>query len=287
MTDNAVTHKQLGSRGRNQLGLLGRRSVQGGPDRHRAAHGHDLRPHLAGQPAVQADPLAGPQWRELLHRQAQQVAQRAGVRSVEGGAPAAAPTRMSATTWLPQIGASAARSWPRRTTSRQIRLSVPACGSFKIEGRPWLPAGTPAGAVRLPLPAIVLFGLFFALPIGYTGYRSLHSPQVRGLGLGRGAREEVWVGLDNYAGALADPELLAGAGRVLRYGAMLGLALLFALLLDLPSVSPGYFLLDAAGWSGPDLLRGDGLFLVLTNISVWGGTGVNVVVIYTALRAFP
>jgi multiple sugar transport system permease protein len=174
-------------------------------------------------------------------------------------------------------------------------------------------------------PAIILFGLFFALPIGYAVYLSLHSLQVRGLGLGRNARAEVWVGLDNYTAALTDPELLAGAGRVLRYGAMLvpamlGLALLFALLLDLPrtrfrafsrlaiflpyavpgiiatllwgflylpSVSPGYFLLDAAGWSGPDLLQGDGLFLALTNIAVWGGTGFNMIVIYTALRAIP
>ncbi|MGW4215302.1 carbohydrate ABC transporter permease [Lentzea sp. NPDC004789] len=174
-------------------------------------------------------------------------------------------------------------------------------------------------------PAIILFGLFFALPIGYAVYLSLHTVQVKGLGLGRGAREEVWAGLGNYADALADPELLAGAGRVLRYGAMLvptmlGLALLFALLLDvprtrlrafsrlaiflpyavpgivasllwgflyLPSVSPGYFLLHAAGWNGPDLLHGNGLFLALTNIAVWGGTGFNMIVIYTSLRAVP
>ncbi|KJK46426.1 ABC transporter permease, partial [Lentzea aerocolonigenes] len=46
-------------------------------------------------------------------------------------------------------------------------------------------------------PAIILFGLFFALPIGYAVHLSLHSVQVKGLGLGRNAREEVWVGLDN------------------------------------------------------------------------------------------
>jgi len=174
-------------------------------------------------------------------------------------------------------------------------------------------------------PAIILFGLFFALPIGYALHLSLHAVQVKGLGLGRNAREEVWVGLDNFTTALTDPELLAGAGRVLRYGAMLvpamlGLALLFALLLDLPrtrfrafsrlaiflpyavpgiiasllwgflylpSVSPGYFLLRAVGFSGPDLLQGDWLFLALTNIAVWGGTGFNMIVIYTSLRAIP
>jgi multiple sugar transport system permease protein len=174
-------------------------------------------------------------------------------------------------------------------------------------------------------PAIVLFGLLFALPIGYAIYLSLHTIRVKGLGLGTKAREEVWAGLSNYTTALSDPELLAGAGRVLRYGVMLvplmlGLALLFALLLDsartrfatfsrlaiflpyavpgiiasllwgflyLPSISPGYFLLRAVGMSGPDLLHGDGLYLALTNIAVWGGTGFNMVVIYTSLRAIP
>ena len=174
-------------------------------------------------------------------------------------------------------------------------------------------------------PAIVLFGLLFALPIGYAVYLSLRTVQVKGLGLGTKAREEVWAGLGNYTAALGDPELLAGAVRVLRYGAMLvptmlGLALLFALVLDssraryssfsrlaiflpyavpgiiasllwgflyLPSISPGYFLLRAAGLSGPDLLHGDGLYLALTNIALWGGTGFNMVVIYTSLRAIP
>ncbi|MFD8496692.1 carbohydrate ABC transporter permease [Amycolatopsis sp. NPDC059657] len=174
-------------------------------------------------------------------------------------------------------------------------------------------------------PAIVLFGLFFALPIGYAIHLSLHTVRVKGLGLGTKAREEVWAGLSNYSSALTDPELLAGAGRVLRYGAllvplMLGLALLFALLLDtarirfraasrlaiflpyavpgvigsllwgflyLPSISPGYFLLRAVGLSGPDLLSGGGLYLALANIAVWGGTGFNMVVLYTSLRAVP
>jgi multiple sugar transport system permease protein len=174
-------------------------------------------------------------------------------------------------------------------------------------------------------PAIVLFGLLFALPIGYAIHLSLHTVQVRGLGLGTRARAEVWAGLSNYTAALGDSELLAGAGRVLRYGAMLvptmlGLALIFALLLDtsrarlssfsrlaiflpyavpgiiasllwgflyLPSVSPGYFLLRAVGFSGPDLLHGDGLYLALANIALWGGTGFNMVVIYTSLRAIP
>ncbi|MFC8454501.1 carbohydrate ABC transporter permease [Kitasatospora sp. NPDC057223] len=174
-------------------------------------------------------------------------------------------------------------------------------------------------------PAVSLFALFFALPIGYAIYLSFRAVRVSGLGLGSHARTEVWAGLSNYTSALTDPELLAGSGRTLLYGAllvptMLGGALLLALLLDtprvrlrpfsrlaiflpyavpgivasllwgflyLPTVSPGYFLLTKAGMSGPDLLHGNGLFVALANIAVWGGTGFNMIVIYTSLRAIP
>ncbi|MFF8386340.1 carbohydrate ABC transporter permease [Streptomyces kanasensis] len=174
-------------------------------------------------------------------------------------------------------------------------------------------------------PAAVLFLLFFALPIGYAVWLSLHKVEVKGLGLGKGARSEVWAGLGNYTDALTDPELLDGALRVLGYGAivvpaMLGLALLFALLLDaervrltpftrlaiflpyavpgviaallwgflyLPDVSPFFHVLDAAGLPRPDLLDGGPLFLSLSNIAVWGGTGFNMIVIYTSLRSIP
>jgi multiple sugar transport system permease protein len=101
---------------------------------------------------------------------------------------------------------------------------------------------------------------------------------------------------------------------------MLGLALLFALMLDservrlapftrlaiflpyaipgvvaallwgflyLPDVSPLYYVLDALGLPQPDLLDGGPLYLALANIAVWGGTGFNMIVIYTALRAVP
>ncbi len=174
-------------------------------------------------------------------------------------------------------------------------------------------------------PATLLFTLFFALPIGFAVYLSLRAARVKGLGLGSHARTEVWAGLSNYTSALADSELLAGSGRVLLYGAllvptMLGAALFFALLLDvprvrfgafsrlviflpyavpgivastlwgflyLPQVSPGYYLLTQAGMSGPDLLHGNGLYLAMANIAVWGGTGFNMIVIYTSLRALP
>ncbi|MDX2529614.1 carbohydrate ABC transporter permease [Streptomyces europaeiscabiei] len=175
------------------------------------------------------------------------------------------------------------------------------------------------------LPATILFALFFALPIGYAVWLSLHKVQVKGLGLGSGARSEVWAGFENYADALTDSELLDGALRVLGYGAivvpvMLGLALVFALMLDsdkvklapftrlaiflpyavpgvvaallwgflyLPDVSPFYFVLEKLGLPQPDLLDGGGLYAALSNIAIWGGTGFNMIVIYTSLQAIP
>ncbi|GAA3880023.1 sugar ABC transporter permease [Streptomyces lacrimifluminis] len=175
------------------------------------------------------------------------------------------------------------------------------------------------------LPAVILFALFFALPIGYALWLSLHKVKVSGLGLGAGARKEVWAGIGNYADALTDSELLDGALRVVGYGAivipvMLGLALVFALMLDadkvrltsftrlaiflpyaipgavaallwgflyLPDVSPFYFVLDKLGMPQPDLLDGGPLYLALSNIAVWGGTGFNMIVIYTSLRSIP
>ncbi|WP_210588705.1 carbohydrate ABC transporter permease [Streptomyces sp. GESEQ-35] len=175
------------------------------------------------------------------------------------------------------------------------------------------------------LPALILFVLFFALPIGYALWLSFRKVKVSGLGLGAGARSEVWAGVENYTDALTDSELLDGALRVLGYGCivvpvMLGLALLFALMMDtdkvrlapftrlaiflpyaipgvvaallwgflyLPDVSPFYFVLDKLGMPQPDLLDGGPLYLALSNIAVWGGTGFNMIVIYTSLQAIP
>ncbi|MEU6259888.1 sugar ABC transporter permease [Streptomyces sp. NPDC047043] len=175
------------------------------------------------------------------------------------------------------------------------------------------------------LPATILFALFFALPIGYAFYLSFRKVHVSGLGLGSGARKEVWAGLENYTDALTDNELVDGALRVLGYGCivvpvMLGLALLFALMLDsekvrlapftrlaiflpyaipgvvaalmwgflyLPDVSPFYYVLEKLHLPQPDLLDGGPLYLAMSNIAVWGGTGFNMIVIYTSLRSIP
>ncbi|HEX6355863.1 sugar ABC transporter permease [Actinophytocola sp.] len=165
-------------------------------------------------------------------------------------------------------------------------------------------------------PAIVLFTLLVLVPIGYTVYLSLHRTKVSGIGLGSGARTEVFAGLSTYSEALSHPEFWRGTLRVLGYGVllvptMIGLALLFALLLDRPrvrlarfsrlsiflpyavpgvvaSVLWGFLYLPAlTPLPVPDGLLGPGLLFAVLNIGLWGGVGFNMVVILTALRAIP
>jgi multiple sugar transport system permease protein len=101
---------------------------------------------------------------------------------------------------------------------------------------------------------------------------------------------------------------------------MLGLALLFALLLDrprigmrrlsrisiflpyaipgvvasvlwgflyLPAVSPFQFLLDKIGGPQVNPLGSNLVLFAVVNIGLWGGVGFNMIVIFTALRAIP
>ncbi|NUT18079.1 MAG: sugar ABC transporter permease [Hamadaea sp.] len=181
-----------------------------------------------------------------------------------------------------------------------------------------------AGAVPYVFltPAMALFVAFFAVPIGYTLYLGTRGTKISGLGLGKGSRREVSVGFDNYKATLTDHEFWAGWLRVLGYGVvvltvMLGLAVLFALLLDsaharlkrlsriaiflpyavpgvvasllwgflyLPSLSPIHTVLH---WFGiqADLFDPDVVMFSMANIAVWGGTGFNMLVLYTHLRS--
>ncbi len=175
------------------------------------------------------------------------------------------------------------------------------------------------------IPAIVLFVVFMAAPLVYTIFLSFQKSRVTGLGLGAGARTQVFAGFENYASALTDPDFLHSVVRVLAYGlilvpSMLALALLFALLLDsqrsrargfsrvtiflpyavpavistllwgflyLTAVSPFYNLFDSLGWHVPEVLSGGFVIFAVANIALWGGVGFNMVVMYTSLRSIP
>jgi multiple sugar transport system permease protein len=175
----------------------------------------------------------------------------------------------------------------------------------------------------LVAPAVALLVVFLLVPIGYTVWLSLRASRVTGGGIG--PRVEAFSGLDNYRSVLTDPGYVHGVLRMLGYGAivvpvMLGLALLFALLLDvprvrwrrlsrigiflpyavpgviasllwgflyLPGVSPIQDVASALGLTPPDLLSPDTVLFSVANIGVWGGVGFNMIVLYTALRGIP
>ncbi|MEO3799525.1 sugar ABC transporter permease [Nonomuraea sp. B1E8] len=173
-------------------------------------------------------------------------------------------------------------------------------------------------------PAVLLFVAFLAIPIGYSLYLSVRGLRLTGKGI-FGTREEVFVGLDNYARTLTDPEFFAGFGRLALYGLIsvpltLGLALLFALLLDyagargrrfsrtaiflpyaipgvtasllwgfmyLPSTSPFSFVTRELGLGEIPFLGAGVIYPSLANIAVWGGVGFNMIIIFTSLRGIP
>lgn len=172
------------------------------------------------------------------------------------------------------------------------------------------------------LPAVLLYVAFTLVPIGYTLISSFFARRITGGGSLLGTKKTVFVGLENYLNVLNDGNLLAGIGRVLLYGAIavpitLGLALLFALLLDapaararrfsrvaifvpyavpgvvgalmwgflyLPATSPFSYVTREAGLGPIPFLEPTGLYGAFANISIWGGVGFNMLVIYTALR---
>ncbi len=167
------------------------------------------------------------------------------------------------------------------------------------------------------VPFLILFGLFFILPLGYALGISLFADRLVG--------GTVFVGLQNFAQALQDAAFWEGARRVLllmvvQVPIMLGLALIFALLLDsgvarlrtlfrmgfflpyaIPSVvsvllwgylySPGFGPLTQFAnifhFPAPGFLTDAGMLPAIGNIVTWQYTGYNMIIMYAALQAIP
>jgi multiple sugar transport system permease protein len=172
-------------------------------------------------------------------------------------------------------------------------------------------------------PAAILFVLFVLLPAGYAVVLSLRRMKVEGGIIGQ--QVETFVGLANYRDVLSDPEWADSLVRLAIYGGivvpvMLGLALLFALLLDspvvrlarfsriaiflpyavpgviasllwgfmyLPDLSPMRDVAAALGLPEPDFFTERTIFGSVANIAIWGGVGFNMLVLFTALRSVP
>ncbi|RFA08225.1 sugar ABC transporter permease [Subtercola boreus] len=166
-------------------------------------------------------------------------------------------------------------------------------------------------------PFLLFFVLMLVIPLVYSGYLSVFREQLIG-GLS-------FIGLDNYARALQDPEFLAGLGRVVLFlvvqvPIMLALALLFALVLDsgrlrfarfirlgifLPYAIPGVIaalmwgylygqdfgpfaqVAQFFGLPAPQFLSGQWMLASIGNITTWSFVGYNMIIIFAALRSVP
>ncbi|MFC4943733.1 carbohydrate ABC transporter permease [Pseudonocardia sp. GCM10023141] len=175
----------------------------------------------------------------------------------------------------------------------------------------------PALPYFLVVPAVVLFLAFVVAPGIYALVLSFQARKVSGGLLGRGSTV-VFAGIDNYLAVLGDVELWGATLRMIAVAAIsipftVGLALLFALMLDVsrarltrftrlaifvPYAVPGviatlmwgFLYLPATspiGGSHIDYFSSVGVFFSVGNIAVWGATGFNMIVIFTALRALP
>jgi multiple sugar transport system permease protein len=166
-------------------------------------------------------------------------------------------------------------------------------------------------------PFLILFVLFLILPLAYALVISVFADKLVG--------GTVFVGFENYAQALGDPAFWGGVRRMIYFGIfqipiMLGLALVFALLLDsgaawftsvfrlgffLPYAVPavvatliwGYLygptfgpfsqIADYLGLPAPAFLSDAWMLPSIANIVTWEFTGYNMIIMYAALQAVP
>jgi multiple sugar transport system permease protein len=166
-------------------------------------------------------------------------------------------------------------------------------------------------------PFGVLFVLFYLVPVGYAVYQSFLKIQREGAW---GAPETVFGGLAQYKLVLESNEFWSSILRVLLYfivqvPIMLGLALIFALLLDstvlkgkkffrlaffapyaipgviasimwgflyVPSLTPFPALTDRI-----DFLGSGFVLWSIANIVIWVYCGYNMLILYSALQAIP
>lgn len=166
-------------------------------------------------------------------------------------------------------------------------------------------------------PFGILFLLFYLIPIGYAIWQSLLVVQRDGL---YGEPTEVFGGLTQYIQVFQNAPFWESVGRVLLFGVvqvpvMLGLALLFALLLDSPVLKGKRFfrlaffapyavpgVVAAIMWGflyspnlSPftdvtrtvDFLSPEMVLWSIANVVTWVFVGYNMLIIYSALLAIP
>ncbi|TDW29276.1 carbohydrate ABC transporter permease [Cryobacterium psychrophilum] len=197
------------------------------------------------------------------------------------------------------------------TAARSAALGRPGQRSRKIR------VEHPTAIVIFIVPFAVLFTLFYLVPIGYAVYQSLLVIEREGT---FGKATEVFGGLTQYILVFQNGPFWASIGRVLSFGVvqvpvMLGLALIFALLLDSPLLRGKRFfrlaffvpyavpgVIAAIMWgflyspnlspftaltSNVSFLSADLVLWAIANVVTWVYVGYNMLIIYSALLAIP
>jgi multiple sugar transport system permease protein len=175
----------------------------------------------------------------------------------------------------------------------------------------------PGAVAVFVLPFVVLFALFFVLPVGYAVVQSLFVVKRTGM---FGPAREVFGGLAQYERVFSDAPFWQSVAREMLFGivqvpVMLGLALLIALLLDSGLVRAGRFfrlafftpyavpgVVAAIMWGflyspalspfpavtqNLDLLSADLVLWAMANVVTWVYVGYNMIIIYSYLLAIP
>lgn len=171
------------------------------------------------------------------------------------------------------------------------------------------------------IPFLLVFVIFYIIPVVYATYISLFTKQRIALG----QSVEVFAGLTNYIRAFQDIDFMASIGRIAVFGLiqipiMIGLACIIALILDavrhplqrffrlvfylpytIPSVvagliwgylysqniSPFNDLLQALNLPPFIFLSSENVLWSVANIVTWTWTGYNMISLYSALQVIP
>lgn len=166
-------------------------------------------------------------------------------------------------------------------------------------------------------PFFVAFAVFTVGPLLLAAWNSVFATKLIG--------GTTFVGLDNYARVMQDPQFWEGFSRILVYGAVftpltIALSLLLALVIDAavvpgggffrmlyfvphavpavvatlmwgflygPTISPLTDIADSLGAPGLNLLSRDLVLFSIGNIGIWAYAGYNIMIFYAALRSIP
>lgn len=172
-------------------------------------------------------------------------------------------------------------------------------------------------AIGFLAPFVTAFALFYVLPIGYAVWQSFLTVEREGT---FGVAHDAWGGFTQYSQVFQDSEFwdsLVNVGQffLISVPLQLGLALVFALLLDSPALKAKRFfrlalfapyavpgVIAALMWGflySPgttpipavadrfDLLGPDLVMFTIANVVNWVYTGYNMLIIYSALKSIP